>query len=161
MVAAYHEAHKHDIHQKEVNHRLEDLFSKLPSSTPVQGPTTSKVISMAGNFTVFVDGAPYAISFAEGSSINPQSAVSAPPVTEAVLDSQPHPGTPVSAAMPGNIFSISVKVGDEVKEGDEVAVIEAMKMENPVQAPCSGTILSITVAKGDVVGMGETIMTIG
>ncbi len=161
VVAAYHEAHKHDIHQKEVNHRLEDLFSKLPASTPVQGPATSKVISMAGNFTVFVDGAPYTVSFAEGSAINPQTALAAPAVTEAVSDSQPHPGTPVPAAMPGNIFSIAVKVGDEVKEGQEVAVIEAMKMENPVMAPCSGTILSITVAKGDVVGIGETMMTIG
>jgi pyruvate carboxylase subunit B len=62
--------------------------------------------------------------------------------------------------MPGNVFSISVKVGDEVKEGEEVAVIEAMKMETPVKAPCAGRILSITVAKGDTVGMGEIMMTI-
>ena len=63
--------------------------------------------------------------------------------------------------MPGNVFSIAVKVGEEVKEGEEVAIIEAMKMENPVKAPCAGRILSITVAKGDTVGMGETMMTIG
>ena len=160
VVAAYHEAHKHDIHQKEVNHRLEDLFSKLPAATPVQGTSASKVISMAGNFTVFVDGAPFTVSFAEGSAINPQT-VAASPVAEPASAPEPHAGIPVPAVMPGNVFSISVKVGDEVKEGEEVAVIEAMKMENPVKAPCSGTILSLTVAKGDTVGMGEIMMTIG
>ena len=159
VVAAYHEAHKHDIHQKEVNHRLEELFSKLPSAAPAPEPSASKVISMAGNFTVFVDGAPYTVSFAEGSAINPQG-VTAPPVAEVAPDPQPHAGTPVQAVMPGNVFSISVKVGDEVKEGEEVAVIEAMKMETPVKAPCAGRILSITVAKGDTVGMGEIMMTI-
>jgi pyruvate carboxylase subunit B len=158
VVAAYHEAHKHDIHQKEVNHRLEDLFSKLPTAVPVS--TASKVISMAGNFTVFVDGAPFTVSFAEGSAINPQT-VAAPPVAEAHEESQSHAGTPLPATMPGNIVSIAFKVGDEVKEGEEVAIIEAMKMEYSIKAPCSGTILSITVAKGDTIGMGETMLTIG
>jgi pyruvate carboxylase subunit B len=73
VVAAYHEAHKHDIHQEEVNKRLVDLFSKLnPQQTPAVSSTGSKVISMAGNFTVFVDGAPFTVTFAEGSSVNPQ-----------------------------------------------------------------------------------------
>ena len=63
--------------------------------------------------------------------------------------------------MPGNVFLISVKVGDEVKEGEEVAVLEAMKMEYSIKAPCAGKILAITVAKGDTVGMGETMMSIG
>ena len=163
VVAAYHEAHKHDIHQKEVNHRLEELFSKLPSAVAVPAPSASKVISMAGNFTLFVDGAPYTVSFAEGSSINPASVVatevSAAPLIQA--ESSVLAGTPVQAVMPGNVFSIAVKVGEEVREGEEVAIIEAMKMENPVKAPCAGRILSITVAKGDTVGVGETMMTIG
>ena len=115
---------------------------------------------MAGNFTVFVDGAPFTVTFAEGSAINPQS-VAVPTVVEAVAAPQPHAGTPVPAAMPGHVVSIAVKVGEEVKEGQEVAIIEAMKMEYSIKAPCPGTILSITVAKGDTIGMGETMMTIG
>jgi len=159
VIAAYHEAHKHDVHQEEVNHRLSDLFSKLPSAaTPAPTSSAQKVISMAGNFTVFVDGAPYTVSFAEGSAINPQTAASVGEPSAAPAVSA---GTPVPAVMPGNVFKLDVKVGDEVKEGDEVAVIEAMKMENPVKAPCAGKILSLTVAKGDTVGMGETMMTIG
>ena len=165
VVAAYHEAHKHDIHQEEVNKRLVDLFSKLPNpAVPLPADTTvAKVISMAGNFTVFVDGAPFNVTFAEGSSINPQGlqqptapAAEAPPAAPPVAQ-----GTPVPAVMPGNVYLIHVKVGDEVKEGEEVAVIEAMKMENPVKAPCAGKILSITAVKGGTVTMGETMMTIG
>ena len=164
VVAAYHEAHKHDIHQKEVNHRLVELFSKpTPTEAAPAAASASKVISMAGNFTVFVDGAPFTVSFAEGSSINPQGAAQTPAPVEQTATAAPaiSAGTPVLAVMPGNVFSISVKVGEEVKEGEEVAVIEAMKMENPVKAPCAGTILAITVAKGDTVGMGEIMMTIG
>ena len=162
VVAAYHEAHKHDIHQKEVNHRLEDLFSKLPTTTPAPVPSdsASKVISMAGNFTVFVDGSPYTVSFAEGSAINPQSVAPAHSTPNVTPAPSLHLGTPVTAVMPGNVFSIAVKIGDDVKEGEELAIIEAMKMENPVKAPCAGRILSITVAKGDTVGMGEIMMTI-
>ncbi|MEI6757374.1 MAG: biotin/lipoyl-containing protein [Chlorobium sp.] len=165
VVAAYHEAHKHDIHQEEVNKRLVDLFSKLPNpAVPLPANTTAaKVISMAGNFTVFVDGAPFNVTFAEGSSINPQGlqqptapAAEAPPAAPPVAQ-----GTPVPAVMPGNVYLIHVKVGDEVKEGEEVAVIEAMKMENPVKAPCAGKILSISAVKGGTVTMGETMMTIG
>jgi len=163
VVAAYHEAHKHDIHQEEVNKRLVDLFSKpAPPDPDSAASPSSKVISMAGNFTVFVDGAPFTVSFAEGSAINPGGAES--PAKPAVVKSeQPlvKSGTPVLAVMPGNVFSVAVKLGDDVREGEEVAVLEAMKMENPVKAPCSGKILSITVAKGDTVGMGEIMMTIG
>ncbi|TLU57982.1 MAG: biotin attachment protein [Chlorobium sp.] len=165
VVAAYHEAHKHDIHQEEVNKRLVDLFSKLPNpAVPLPANTTAaKVISMAGNFTVFVDGAPFNVTFAEGSSINPQGLQQpTAPAAEATPAAPPvAQGTPVPAVMPGNVYLIHVKVGDEVKEGEEVAVIEAMKMENPVKAPCAGKILSISAVKGGTVTMGETMMTIG
>ena len=63
--------------------------------------------------------------------------------------------------MPGNVHAISVNVGDEVKEGQEIAIIEAMKMENSVKAPCSGKVLSISAVKGSTISIGEVIMTIG
>ncbi|MCX6179410.1 MAG: biotin attachment protein [Chlorobiales bacterium] len=163
VVAAYHEAHKHDIHQEEVNKRLVDLFSKLPpQQAPSESSTGSKVISMAGNFTVFVDGAPFTVTFAEGSGINPQPS-SSQAATLSTLDTpaEHSDGTPVIAIMPGNVHAISVSVGDEVKEGEEVAVIEAMKMETPIKAPCAGKVLTITAVKGGTVSMGDVMMTIG
>jgi biotin carboxyl carrier protein len=60
-------------------------------------------------------------------------------------------GTPVTVPMVGKIVSVSVKVGDKVKEDDQVAVLEAMKMEMPVVAPVTGTVKEIRVAPGQEV----------
>jgi len=46
----------------------------------------------------------------------------------------------VLAPMPGNIIEVMVNVGDEVKEDDELLILEAMKMENPICAPTDGTV---------------------
>ena len=54
----------------------------------------------------------------------------------------------------------SVKVGDKVEANQEVAIIEALKMENPVVAPCAGTVNSISVKETDTVTDGQVLMTI-
>ncbi len=59
--------------------------------------------------------------------------------------------TPVTVPMVGKIVSVTVKVGDKVKEDDQVAVLEAMKMEMPVVAPTTGTVKEIKVAAGQEV----------
>jgi biotin carboxyl carrier protein len=53
--------------------------------------------------------------------------------------------------MVGKIVSVSVKVGDKIKEDDQVAVLEAMKMEMPVVAPITGTVKEVRVAPGQEV----------
>ncbi len=59
--------------------------------------------------------------------------------------------TPVTVPMVGKIVSVSVKVGDKVQEDDQVAVLEAMKMEMPVVSPISGTVKEVCVAAGQEV----------
>jgi biotin carboxyl carrier protein len=54
----------------------------------------------------------------------------------------------VTAPMVGKIVDIKVKVGDQVKEDDEIAVLEAMKMEMPIVAPASGVVKEIKVSVG-------------
>jgi biotin carboxyl carrier protein len=63
--------------------------------------------------------------------------------------------------LPGVIIAVKVNVGDAVKAGQTVAVLEAMKMENDIQAECDGTVTAVKVAKGDSVLEGATIVTIG
>ena len=70
-------------------------------------------------------------------------------------------GKPVNSPLPGVIVDVKVKVGDSVKEGQVVAVLEAMKMENEIQAECSGTVISINVSQGDSILEGAPIVTIG
>ena len=70
-------------------------------------------------------------------------------------------GKPVTSPLPGVIVKISVKVGDTVKAGQQVAVLEAMKMENAIEADHAGTVTAIHVNKGDSVLEGVPIVTIG
>lgn len=57
--------------------------------------------------------------------------------------------TEVTVPMVGKIVKVLVNVGDKVNENDEIAILEAMKMEMPIVAPCSGTIKEIRVKPGD------------
>ena len=66
----------------------------------------------------------------------------------------------VTTAMPGTIVAVKVKVGDKVKAGDGVLVIEAMKMENEIQASTTGTVVAVHVAKGDTVTPDESLLEV-
>ena len=66
----------------------------------------------------------------------------------------------VKSPLPGIVVAINVNVGDEVKKGQTVAVLEAMKMENAINAHQAGKVTSISVNPGDSVLEGVTILTI-
>ena len=70
-------------------------------------------------------------------------------------------GEVVTAPLPGVILDIKVKVGDVVKAGQTVAVLEAMKMENEIESTASGTVTAVNAGKGDSVLEGAAIITIG
>jgi len=67
----------------------------------------------------------------------------------------------VTTSMPGTIVEVLAKVGDVVKAGDAVLVIEAMKMENEVPAPVAGHVIAVHVRKGDTVNPDEALIEIG
>ena len=69
-------------------------------------------------------------------------------------------GEPVKSPMPGNIMRIEVAQGQQVKEGDVIMILEAMKMENEIVATKSGTIAQIAVSKGAVVETGAVLAVI-
>jgi pyruvate carboxylase subunit B len=66
----------------------------------------------------------------------------------------------VTSSMPGRVVDVMVKVGDPLKAGDPVLVIEAMKMENEVPAPVAGTVKAVHVTKGDSVNPDEALVEI-
>ena len=69
--------------------------------------------------------------------------------------------TPVEAKMPGLVLRIDTNVGDTVKAGDKILVLEAMKMEVPVSAPVDGVVRAILVSTGDHVANHQTLAEIG
>ena len=129
------------------------------------------------NLIITVNGVSYDVQVEEVSgSAAPRAAVpapaaapAAPPAPAAAPAAAPAPaakpsGTQgsvkVQAPMPGTILSVKVSVGQQVKKGDTVAVLEAMKMENEIPAPQDGTVSSVDVSNGATVETGATLVTL-
>ena len=91
--------------------------------------------------------------------VAPQPIAPAAPATEPAAPAGK--GTAVQSPLPGVILDIKVAVGDQVKAGQTVAILEAMKMENNINAECDGVITAIKVAKGDNILEGSDIVIIG
>lgn len=72
----------------------------------------------------------------------------------------PEGGTKVTSPMPGTILDIKVNVGDTVKSGQVLLILEAMKMENEIMAPSAGRIAAIPTSKGSSVNSGELLVVI-
>lgn len=91
----------------------------------------------------------------------PKAAASAAAPKAAAPAGAPGKGTPVKAPLPGVVTAINVNVGQKVKRGETVVVLEAMKMENNIAAECDGTVTSVCVAQGDSVMEGTVLVTVG
>ena len=131
--------------------------------------------SVEGNIAdVTVNGKSYQVEMENAPATAPVQAV---PVAPAVTVSAPAPqaapvaapapaakpaagGKAVTSPLPGVIIGVKVNVGDVVKPGQVVAVLEAMKMENDIEAEFGGTVTAVNVAKGDSVLEGAAIVTI-
>jgi len=85
----------------------------------------------------------------------------APAAPAAAPAAQAGAGSPVKAPLPGTVTELKVKVGDAVKPGDTVLVLEAMKMQNNIESEYEGTVTSIMVSQGETVMEGAVLMTIG
>ena len=111
-------------------------------------------------YNITVNGKAYDVAVEEvggSAAAAPVAAAPAPaPAAAPVAD-----GTKVTAPMPGTILDIKVAVGDTVKSGQAICVLEAMKMENDVNAPCDGKVLSVNTTKGSAVETGAVLAVIG
>ena len=91
----------------------------------------------------------------------PKAAAPAAAPKAAAPAGAPGKGTPVKAPLPGVVTAINVNVGQKVKKGETVVVLEAMKMENNIAAECDGTVTSVCVAQGDSVMEGTVLVIVG
>jgi len=69
-----------------------------------------------------------------------------------------HASGGLEAPMPGKVIAVKVAPGQAVKKGDELLVVEAMKMENAIRAPRDGTVRSVAARVGDMVGPGAVLV---
>ncbi len=120
------------------------------------------------NYTITVNGNVYDVVVEEGAStgapvaapVAPKAAPKAAPVAAPKAAAAGAGSVKVEAGAAGKVFKIEASVGQAVKAGDPVVIIEAMKMEIPVVAPSDGTVASIDVAVGDAVEAGSCLATL-
>ena len=86
--------------------------------------------------------------------------VAAPAAAPAAAGVTVSGGESVNAPMPGNILKVNVSVGQTVKAGQVLVVLEAMKMENEIMAPRAGTVAQVPVTKGSTVDTGATLVVL-
>lgn len=119
------------------------------------------------NYTITVNGNVYDVVVEEGASTG--ASVAAPKSPKAAPKAAPAAAPKaaagagsikVEAGAAGKVFKIEASVGQAVKAGDAVVIVEAMKMEIPVVAPKDGTVASIDVAVGDAVEAGTLLATL-
>lgn len=117
------------------------------------------------NYKVNVNGTEYKVSIELISETEDAAPVAAPvaaaPVAAPAAPTAPAGGEKINAPMPGTILSVNVKVGDQVSNGQVIAVLEAMKMENEILAPVSGVVTFVGVNQGATVESGTPICVIG
>ena len=119
-------------------------------------------------YNITVNGTTYEVVVEEvGHSSTPSAPVfTAPAPTPVATAPKTAPaaafvgGTKVTAPMPGTVLNVKVSLGQAVKKGDVVCVLEAMKMENDIPAPCDGVIASINVQKGSSVAANDVLVSI-
>ena len=117
------------------------------------------------NYTITVNGNVYDVTVEETGSTSASTAapkrVATPVAAPAAKPASSGAGSvKVEAGAAGKVFKIDAKVGDSVKKGDTLLVLEIMKMETPVVAPQDGTVASIDVAVGDQVESGALLATL-
>ncbi len=119
------------------------------------------------NFIVTVDGKQYEVGVEEvgASASAPVQTVATPVQTAPKTAPQPakpvapQGGTKMKSPMPGMIKKLNVPNGSQVKKGDVIVILEAMKMDNDLNAPCDG-VVTFTVTEGSNVETGATLAVI-
>ena len=119
------------------------------------------------NYTITVNGNVYNVTVEEGQTSGAPAAapVAAPKAAPAAAPKAAAPAASagsvkVTAGAAGKVFKVEASVGQAVKAGDPVIILEAMKMEIPVVAPQDATVASIDVAVGDAVEAGATLASL-
>ena len=118
------------------------------------------------SYTITVNGTAYEVTVEETGSISAPAAapVAAPKAAPAAAPKAAAPAAgagavKVSASVPGKVLKVVASVGQAVKAGDNIIILESMKMEIPVVAPQDGTVASIDTSEGASVENGDTLAT--
>ncbi|MFT6044315.1 MAG: oxaloacetate decarboxylase alpha subunit [Arenicella sp.] len=140
------------------NRNNPSAFEPVPTGkTKSSAPTTD-----AGDeiYTVEVEGQCYTVTVTDGGDISGISTVGAQASNSTSTATVAAGGEPINAPLAGNVINVPVTVGQHVKAGDTVLILEAMKMETNIAAPNDGQVTSINAREGDSIGVGDVLLSI-
>lgn len=113
------------------------------------------------HYEITVDGQVYQVTLREISEAEAkQKSTAAPQPAAAPTQAPVSSGTEIPAPMAGNVLSILVKPGDQVKTGDVLLILEAMKMENEIVSPMDGIVSEVLTETGQAVESGQLLIMI-
>jgi pyruvate carboxylase subunit B len=131
---------------------LRGEIEEEPLTPPISDSPSEEPASLPTEYQVDVDGESFQVK------VVPTGYMEIEPSDGAKITGPVEGG--IKSTMQGMILKLKVNKGDNVKEGDVVAVLEAMKMENDIHATADGVVQEIFVEEGDTVGTGDTLMVI-
>jgi glutaconyl-CoA/methylmalonyl-CoA decarboxylase subunit gamma len=121
------------------------------------------------SYKISVNGQSYDVTVEEvGAPTIPQAAQARSPAAQPAAPASPPAmaapsggGGTVKAPMPGTLLSYKVALGQKVRRGEVLLILEAMKMENEIAAPVDGTVASLGAAEGASVSTGDVLVVLG
>ena len=143
-----------------------NIRKKSTNACETSAPTPRAKTPINEKYSVTVNGKKFDVEVtdaegkAEIKSVKPASVAHMPPPELSPAKTTGGSGEPVKSTLPGNVFKILVAVGDSVKKGQRMFVLEAMKMEIDVNAPKDGLVTSIEVQQGQTVANGQILAKI-
>ena len=135
--------------------------ASAPAAQPAASPAPAPAAGGSTVYTVSVNGKPYSVQVGTGTGAPAPIAALQPTAAPAPV-AAPSNGSnkAVTSPLPGSVFALKCKVGDQVNEGDIVMILESMKMETEINTPHSGTVNSILVQEGANVQTGDELIHI-
>ena len=143
-----------------------NIRKKSANACETSAPTPRAKTPINEKYSVTVNGKKFDVEVADADgkaeikSVKPASVAHMPPPELSPAKTTGGSGEPVKSTLPGNVFKILVAVGDSVKKGQRMFVLEAMKMEIDVNAPKDGLVTSIEVQQGQTVANGQILAKI-
>jgi oxaloacetate decarboxylase (Na+ extruding) subunit alpha len=139
------------------NRGTPEAFEATPSTDHA-----STLVSDTGEaiYTVTVEGRNYTVTVADGGDISGIVPVDENPNISTCHSTEYFEIATISAPLGGNIIKVLVESGQQVEEGENVIILEAMKMETAICAPKSGMVDKVGVKEGDTVTLGDCLLTI-
>jgi oxaloacetate decarboxylase alpha subunit len=135
-----------------------DAFEPIPTGEVIKD--VAKSVQGDEIYTVEVEGQKYTVSVTEGGDVSGIKKITNSGATAEEVRPTPSNANAINAPLAGNVINIPVAIGQQVKAGETLLILEAMKMETNISAPQDGQIVDILVREGDNISVGDAMLTV-